>query len=175
MSKFYKLSDIIGIFIDDISKIFIDNDMFNVIDETYESLTDISLYGDKTDGTTYTNYAHDSVITYHNYINNEMELFSELFDRTSIITKELLINENYKNTLLVTSGTVINAIIINIFKSIYGDSYMSIINKQFNGTFKNQTSFCKYNVIKPGEIIKIDIIPVIKLDNFTYTIEITRF
>lgn len=135
MIQTYTCSEILNIFINDMAKLFMDNDMFDVLDNNYKSLIDISDNG-----------------------NEECETFPVLLNRTSKLCKIILTDINYVDSIYVSHSSVINTIIVNIFKNVYGDSYLTMLNEKFSTSCEDYESFCKSNTIKMGSILEISIV-----------------
>ncbi|VBB18011.1 putative histidine phosphatase [Yasminevirus sp. GU-2018] len=109
-------------------------DMYDVIDDGYRSLINIE-----------------------NYVQEDVETFENLFHRTSKFSKAILNVDEYNNSLCVSHLSVINAIIVNIFVDVYGGSALNELNKQFSLRSINFASFCRENVIKPGDVVSVTV------------------
>lgn len=130
--------NIITTFIDDSLKLL---ELYNIVlhfDKSYKSIFDISQY----------------------LVGFDSESFSNIIDRTSKITYNMLNLHEYQNSVYVSHLNVINAIIVNIFKSVYNQDALKYLNIIFNNfiatcSFQSFENFCEKNPIPIGSVHRI--------------------
>jgi hypothetical protein len=91
---------------------------------------------------------------YNTYkIKIQVENYTETIERTKILLPKLL----QDSAIYVTHLTIVNSILINIYKAIYKEYYLEKLSIEFKNNFNNEIDFCHTNLIKMGCVIRLEI------------------
>jgi hypothetical protein len=91
---------------------------------------------------------------YNTYkIKIQLENYTETIERTKILLPKLL----QDSAIYVTHLTIVNSILINIYKAIYKEYYLEKLSIDFKNNFNNEIDFCHTNLINMGCVIRLEI------------------